>query len=248
MATPRSIGRYEILNRIGAGGMGALYLGRDPNINRLVAIKLLLHADLERPEDRERFAREARAGGALSHPNIVTVFDYGEFDGAPFLVMEYIRGETLRELIKRNAPYTLSQKLVFLEQLCSGLAFAHDAGVIHRDIKPANLMVDSLNLLKILDFGVARMAESGVTIGSGPVGTPGYMSPEQIQGRSLDGRSDLFAAGAVAYELLTHRAAFTGESQHTIMHKVLHEDPVPILSVTPEVGPEIAAVLGRVLQ
>src|SRR5262249_2274091 len=109
-------------------------------------------------------------------------------------------------------------------------------------------MVDNLKLLKILDFGVARMAESGVTIGSGPVGTPGYMSPEQIQGRTLDGRSDLFAVGAVAYEFLTHRAAFTAESQHTILHKVLHEDPVPILEVTPEVGPDIAAVLARVLQ
>jgi serine/threonine protein kinase len=248
MPTPTSIGRYEILNRIGHGGMGALFLGRDPNINRLVAIKLLLHADLQRPEDRERFAREARAGGALSHPNIVTVFDFGEFDGAPFLVMEYIRGETVRELIRRHAACSLTQKLSFLEQLCGGLAFAHDAGVIHRDIKPANLMIDQLNLLKILDFGIARMADSGLTVGSGPIGTPGYMSPEQIQGRPLDKRADLFAVGAVAYELLTYRDAFPGETQHTIMHRVLHEHPPSLQSVVPEASDALAEIINRALQ
>lgn len=247
MAAPRSIARYEVMNRIGRGGMGALYLARDPNIDRLVAIKLL-HADLDREDLRERFAREARSAGALNHPNIVTIFDYGLFEEAPFIVMEYIRGETLAELVKRRAPLPLSEKLSLLDQLCRGLAYAHAAGIIHRDIKPANLMVDQQGVLKILDFGIARLTDSGMTSASMPIGTPGYMSPEQIEGHHVDRASDVFAVGAVAYELLTFSPAFVGNSQLVIINKVLHSQPPSIPTLAPDVAPEIAAVVERALE
>ena len=182
---PSQIGRYQIKSLIGRGGMGDLYLAHDPNTNRLVALKLL-NATLDSTELRERFAREARALAALNHPNIVNIYDTGEYDDAPFIVMEYVRGETLAEIIKRRAPLSISQKLKLLMELCAGLAQAHNADIIHRDIKPANLMVDQQGRLKILDFGIARVTEDNRTR-VGPltqvnmmIGTPGYMSPEQL--------------------------------------------------------------------
>src|SRR6185503_13948879 len=157
---PSRISRYDIKSLIGTGGMGTLYLARDtnPNTNRLVALKLL-NANLDSGDLRERFAREARALAALNHPNIVNIYDSGEFQGSPFIVMEYVRGETLSEKIKRRAPMSLAQQLKLMVELCSGLAHAHEAGIIHRDIKPANLMVDQYGRLKILDFGIARVSE-----------------------------------------------------------------------------------------
>ena len=159
---------------------------------------------------RERFARESRALAALNHSNIVDIYDSGEFQGAPYIVMEYIRGETVAEKIKRRAPLTIGEKLKMMTELCGGLAHAHEAGIIHRDIKPANLMVDQRRCLKILDFGIARVAEGSMTRASVQVtqfnmriGTPGYMSPEQIEGDEIDRRSDIFAVGAVFYELLS---------------------------------------------
>src|SRR3954454_9082571 len=146
---PSQAGRYEIKSLIGRGGMGDLYLARDPNTSRLVAIKLL-NASLNSGDLRDRFAREARALAALNHPNIVTIYDYGEFQGSPFIVMEYVRGESLAEKIKRRAPLTVTQKLKLMEELCAGLGHAHEAGIIHRDIKPANLMVEQHGRLKIL--------------------------------------------------------------------------------------------------
>ena len=157
-ALPTHIGRYEIKSLIGRGGMGDLYLAFDPNTNRLVALKLL-NATLDSDELRQRFAREARALAALNHTNIVNIYDTGEFEDSPFIVMEYVRGETLAEMIKRKAALSVSQKLKLMAELCAGLAQAHEAGIIHRDIKPANLMVDQQGRLKILDFGIARVAE-----------------------------------------------------------------------------------------
>ena len=153
---PPAIGRYEIRERIGQGGMGALYLALDPAIDRLVALKLLR---IDSDEMRARFLREARSAGRLQHPHIVTVYDVGEHDGQPFIAMEYVQGETLGEIIRRRAPVPLSQKLSLMEDLCDGLNYAHGAGLVHRDIKPANLMVTNrAEDLKILDFGIARGA------------------------------------------------------------------------------------------
>jgi serine/threonine protein kinase len=250
---PSQIGRYEIKSLIGRGGMGDLYLAHDPNTNRLVALKLL-NATLDSNEMRERFAREARALAALNHPNIVNIYDTGEFDDSPFIVMEYVRGETLAELIKRRSPLSVSQKLKLISELCAGLAQAHEAGIIHRDIKPANLMVDQQGRLKILDFGIARVAESNKTR-LGPltqlnmmIGTPGYMSPEQIEGGEVDHRSDIFAVGAVCYELLSYDEAFAGADTRQIERRVLQGQPAPLASVVPGLDPEIDEVVLRALK
>ncbi len=252
---PSRIDRYEIKTLIAAGGMGSLYLARDtnPNTNRLVALKLLL-ANLDSGDLRERFAREARALAALNHPNIVDIYDSGEFQGSPFIVMEYVRGETLAEKIKRRAPMSLAQQLKLMVELCSGLAHAHDAGIIHRDIKPANLMVDQYGRLKILDFGIARVSEGLTRFGSVQVtqlnmriGTPGYMSPEQIEGGDIDRRSDIFAVGAVCYELISFHEAFTGTNTRQVENKVLQSQPERLTTLIPDLDPEIEQIINRAL-
>jgi serine/threonine protein kinase len=253
-ALPTHIGRYEIKSLIGRGGMGDLYLAFDPNTNRLVALKLL-NATLDSDELRQRFAREARALAALNHTNIVNIYDTGEFEDSPFIVMEYVRGETLAEMIKRKAALTVSQKLKLMAELCAGLAQAHEAGIIHRDIKPANLMVDQQGRLKILDFGIARVAEGGRTRVGLPltqvnmlIGTPGYMSPEQIEGGEVDHRSDIFAVGAVCYELLAYDEAFAGTNTRQIESGVLRGQPVPLASRVPGLDPEIDEIVLRALK
>jgi serine/threonine-protein kinase len=251
---PPQIGRYEIKSLIGRGGMGDLYLAHDPNTNRLVALKLL-NATLDSPELRDRFTREARALAALNHPNIVAIYDTGEFDDSPYIVMEYVRGETLAEMIKRRAALSVSQKLKLMAELCSGLGQAHEAGIIHRDIKPANLMVDQQGRMKILDFGIARVAEGNRTRFGVPltqvnmvIGTPGYMSPEQIQGGEVDHRSDIFAVGAVCYELLSYDEAFSGTNTRQIERKVLEGQPRPLTSIVPGLDPEVDEIVLRALK
>src|SRR5215470_9628934 len=253
-AQPTAISRYEIKSRIGRGGMGDLYLAFDPNTNRLVAIKLL-NATLDSAELRERFSREARALAALSHPNIVTIYDTGEFEDSPFIVMEYVRGETLAELIRRRASLSVSQKLMLMEELCAGLAQAHEAGIVHRDIKPANLMVDQQNHLKILDFGIARVAEGNrtrigvpLTMMNMQIGTPGYMSPEQIEGGEVDHRCDIFAVGAVCYELLAFDEAFSGANTNQIESRVMRGTPRPLATLVPGLDPEIDEIILRALK
>jgi serine/threonine protein kinase len=253
-AQPTAISRYEIKSRIGRGGMGDLYLASDPNTNRLVAIKLL-NATLDSTELRERFAREARALAALNHPNIVGIYDTGEYEGSPFIVMEYVRGETLAELIKRRASLSVSQKLKLMEELCAGLSQAHEAGIIHRDVKPANLMVDQRNTLKILDFGIARVADAGRTRIGLPltqmnmqIGTPGYMSPEQIEGGEVDHRTDIFAVGAVCYELLAYDEAFSGANTGQIESRVMRGTPRPLATLVPGLDPEIDDIILRALK
>src|SRR4029453_3833671 len=173
LGTDGQIGRYEIKHRLAYGGMGTLYLAHDPVLDRTVALKLF-HADLERPDARDRFVREARAVAALNNPNIVTIYDYGEYSSQPFLVMEYIQGETLAELIRRRAVLHTAVKMRWMEELCAAVGYAHDRGIIHRDIKPATLMIDGYGRIKVLDFGIAKMRGTLVTIATGPVGTPGY--------------------------------------------------------------------------
>ncbi len=254
MPFPTRVGRYEIKSRIGGGGMGTLYLARDtnPTTDRLVALKLL-NANLEHGDLRARFSREARSLSALSHPNIVIIHDSGEFQGAPFIVMEYVRGESLAEKIRRKAPMSLGQKIRLMTELCDGLAHAHGAGIIHRDIKPANLMVDQHGRLKVLDFGIARegdsrQAQGGLTRLHTSIGTPGYMSPEQIEGVEIDHRADLFSAGTVCYELLAYREAFTGGTTRQIEKRVMHDDPPPLISVVPGLDPRIAEIIARALK
>ena len=250
LATPTPtgfIGRYQVLEKIGEGGMGSLYLARDPAIDRLVAIKLLRRG-FDTEALRERFAREARAVGRLKHPNIVTIFDVGEHDGDPFIAMEFLAGETLGELIRHRAGLSLARRLKLLEELCDGLAYAHRAGLVHRDVKPANLMVDAEGILKILDFGIVRIEESGMTQAGVLVGTVNYMSPEQVLGTGVDHRSDIFAVGLVAYELLTGRQAFVGTMKDGLLRRIPNVEIEPVSAVLPGLDPDVVAIVEKALQ
>src|SRR5262249_52448398 len=219
---PAAIGRYEIIDALGRGGMGVVYRARDPRIGRMVAIKLLRISD---EGIAERFLQEARSAGNLNHRNIVTIYDYGEHEEQPFIVMEFVDGTTLAEQIRKQARLTLGRKLDLVLQLAAGLDYAHGNGIIHRDVKPANLITDRSGVLKILDFGIARVADSGLTQSGVMMGTPNYMSPEQITGAPVDRRSDIFAVGLVFYELLAYRPAFAGETAHSVIHSIVNDAP-----------------------
>ena len=220
---PTQVGRYKIERFLGQGGMGRLYLAVDPVLGRRLAIKLI-RDEVEDVDVRARFMQEARAAGGLKHPNIVTVFDAGDHEGHPFIAMEYVSGDTLAELIRRAQPVPLTTKLYLVEQLCRGLACAHRDGLVHRDIKPANLMVDEEQTLKILDFGIARVAESNLTSTGVAIGTINYMSPEQVTGNTVDYRSDVFSVGVVFHELLSYRRAFPGTVKDGLMYRI-HPGP-----------------------
>ena len=241
------IGRYQVLERIGEGGMGSLYLARDPAIDRLVAIKLLRRG-FDTESLRERFAREARAAGRLRHPNIVTIFDVGEHDGDPFIAMEFLAGETLGELVRHGAGLSLSRRLKLLEELCDGLAYAHRAGLVHRDVKPANLMVDAEGVLKILDFGIVRFGESGMTQAGVLVGTINYMAPEQVLGTGVDHRSDIFAVGLVAYELLSGKQAFAGTMKDGLLKRIPNAEIQPLVELVPDLDPDVIAIVEHALK
>jgi serine/threonine-protein kinase len=206
VAIPKNIARYQVLNHLEAGGMGSVYLARDPAIDRLVAIKLLKEG-FDNAELRERFMREARSAGRLRHINIVTIFDVGEHDNQPFIAMEYVEGETLYALIKRRAALSIGRKIQLMDELAAGLQYAHRGGIVHRDIKPKNVMLDADGVVKVLDFGIARVADGGgggiKTQAGMLMGTLNYMAPEQMMGLpDVDARADQFSAGAVFYELL----------------------------------------------
>src|SRR5688572_3747698 len=241
------IGRYEIQRRLGRGGMGTVYVAHDPVLGRLVAIKVFA-TDLDLPDAAQRFTREARSCAALNHPNIVTVHDYGDVESQPFIVMEYVQGDTLADIIRRKAPVALTEKLRWLDELCAGAAYAHRTGVLHRDIKPTNLMINRAGQLKILDFGIARMLGTLSPKATALVGTPGYMAPEQILGEALDHRADLFSIGVVCYELLAYTEAFPGETLPTITHRILTQEPVPLRNIVPDLHPELIGFVERSLR
>ena len=240
------VGRYEIQRRLGRGGMGSVYAAHDPVLGRLVGIKVFA-GDLDIPDARERFAREARSAAALAHPHIVAVYDFGEYNAQPYIVMEYVAGETLAEVIRRRAPVSLGEKLRWIEELTAGVGYAHQMSVIHRDIKPANLIIDRTGRLKILDFGIARML--GIASNTRDmIGTPGYMAPEQILGGAVDRRADLFSIGVVFYELLSYTEAFPGETLPTITHRILTQDPVPLPRLVPDLDPTVVPIIERALK
>ena len=241
------IGRYEIQRRLGRGGMGTVYVAHDPVLGRLVAIKVFA-TDLELPDAAQRFAKEARSAATLNHPNIVTVHDYGDVESQPYIVMEYVQGDTLADIIRRKVPVPLTEKLRWLEELCAGLAYAHRNGVLHRDIKPTNLMSSRSGQLKILDFGIARMMGTLSPKATALVGTPGYMAPEQILGEALDNRADLFSIGVVAYELLAYTEAFPGDTLPTITHRILNQAPVALQQLIPDLHPDLVALIDRALR
>jgi serine/threonine-protein kinase len=240
-------GKYEIVRKIGAGGFGVVYEGRDPFIKRRVAIKTCTTED---EEIRQRFYREAEIAGNLQHKNIVTIHDFGIEDGVPYLVQEYLTGEDLEHVIARGEPIPLERKLDILIQAAHGLAHAHSAGVIHRDIKPANIRLLEGGHVKILDFGIAKLAhvESRLTKEGMAVGTAAYLPPEQIRGDKVDFRADVFSFGVVAYELLAMVRPFDGKTISTLLYQILSQTPRPLTEALPGVPPRLAAVVDRCLE
>jgi hypothetical protein len=240
------VGRYEIQRRLGRGGMGTVYVAHDPVLGRMVAIKIFA-GDLDVPDARERFSREARAAAALNHPHIVTVYDFGEYNAQPYIVMEYVAGETMANIIRRKISVSLADKLRWMEELCSGAGYAHQMQVIHRDIKPANLIIDRSGRLKILDFGIARML--GIASNTSVmIGTPGYMAPEQITGDAVDHRADQFSIGVVFYELMAYAEPFPGDTLPMITHKIVSEEPTALEQLVPDVSPEIVSIVNQALK
>src|SRR5262245_27614683 len=227
--------------------MGAVYLGRDVDLNRPVAIKVI-REEIHELETLDRFFQEARAAAALRHPNIITMYASGQHEHQPYMVMEFVDGESLADIIREGREVPVLKKLSYLEQLCSGLHFAHRAGIIHRDVKPANVMVDREGTVRILDFGIARIEGSALTQGGALLGSVNYMSPEQMLGRSIDHRSDVFAAGLLAYELITYRQAFKGGLSDGILQRLPFEHPTPMSEICPDLPAGLEGVIGRALQ
>ncbi len=241
---PDLIGKYRVIRQLGEGGMGAVYLAHDDGIDRDVAIKLL-RANDER--QRRRFQTEAQSAGRLKHPNVVTVYEYGEFQGEPYIAMEFVEGQTLANLIQSDGGLDANAQLDLLMQACRGLSYAHRSGVVHRDIKPSNLMVDHEGVLKIVDFGIARTTAQDLTATGQAVGTPAYMAPEQITGDHADARCDLFALGLVAFELLSGYSAFEGDSDYAIINKIVNGAPSQFRHPVKEIETLMVPVLQKAL-
>jgi serine/threonine-protein kinase len=224
------LGRYEIVGELGQGAMGVVYKATDPLIDRIVAIKTitLSLAQEERDEYEARFYQEAKAAGRLSHPNIVTIYDVGRSGDIAYIAMEFLQGRELRDILNDDKLLPVDQAIDIVAQVAMGLAYAHEHGIIHRDIKPSNIMVGRDGHVKITDFGIARMASSAVRTQTGMVlGSPKYMSPEQVMGKLADQRSDIFSLGVMLYEMLTGQAPFTGENVNAIMYQTLNTIPQP---------------------
>ena len=251
MTVSDKAGRYELVEEIGRGAMGVVYRANDPVIGRPVAVKTMRLANagsgLTHDDLLSRFQTEARAAGRLTHPNIVVVYDAGEEDGLLYITMELIEGPSLQALIEARQTFPLPRVLRLIEQACSALDFAHQHNIIHRDIKPANLMMTPDDTLKITDFGTAKILQYGAMQTSQIIGTPSYMSPEQIKGRPVDGRSDIFSLGVVLYELLTGQKPFPGDSVTTVIYKIVNEDPVPPQQLDASIHPGLAAVIAKAL-
>jgi len=250
----KSLGRYQIQGVLGKGAMGLVYDGLDPNLNRRVAIKTILTRKLDAEAARMiavRFEREVRAVARLNHRNIVQVYDFGTEGDLAYIVMEHIQGKELKDYFDANERFELKKAFGLMIELLDALDFAHEAGIVHRDIKPGNVMIDAGGHAKLTDFGVARVAEPGnaaeATRMGAMVGTPSYMSPEQVQGQKVDGRSDIFSAGIIFYQFLTGQKPFEG-SQFALQQKIVMEDPVwpsAIVQVPPEFDRVVARALAK---
>jgi hypothetical protein len=248
-ARPRPrIGRYLITGRIGRGGMGMVYRGLDEALEREVAVKTLTAEGTLDGESRQRFEREARAAAQLQHPNIVTVYELGEDRGLPFIAMELLPGADLEVLLRSGEEIPLAEKLDVVAQVCRGLAYAHERGIVHRDIKPSNVRLLEDGTAKIMDFGIAKYGDAHLTKTGMMVGTVHYMSPEQVRGRRLDGRSDVFSVGVILYELLVGERPFRGEGPTQVLYKIVNEEPPPLdLAALGEAGPALQSILALAL-
>ncbi len=240
-----SLGKYKVLGKIGQGSMGVVYKAQDPVLNRFVAIKTISESMGADAEARKRFLREAQSAARLNHPNIVTVFDLGEEGGRVYMAMELLEGKDLRQLMGGPALASLPEKLRIMEEVCDGLAFAHSKDVVHRDIKPANIHVLPNGSVKVMDFGLARLGNSEMTAKGTSMGTPNYMSPEQVRGGKTDARSDVFSLGTVFYEILTDHKAFDADSLHTLLMKVAESEPEPPRRWAPDLPQTLVRILER---
>lgn len=247
MPHPTKIGKYEILEVIGRGGMGIVYKARDPLLNRLVAIKMVTAASTEDLATRQRFFREAQATASLRHPNIVTIYDLGEQEGNPYLVMEYIEGVTLEAAALPTRQLSITEKINIIIDVCRGLDYAHERGVVHRDIKPGNVMVLKDGHAKIVDFGIAYIGNDSLTKTGQIIGSIKYMSPEQLRGQATDGRSDIFSTGAMLYELVTGSSPFEAKEAASILLKIINDPPQPFEHFLSQYPPELEAVTTRAL-
>jgi serine/threonine-protein kinase len=243
---PERIGKYAVLAKLGQGAMGEVFRAHDPVLNRDVAVKRI-SAGLDADEMvRKRFRREAEAAATLSHPNIITVYELGLEGEQLFMAMELLDGVDLKQVLATRR-LGLDEKLEIVEQMCEGLAFAHAHDIVHRDLKPANIHVLPSGKVKIMDFGLARLSGSEMTTTGMVMGTPHYMSPEQVRGAKADTRSDVFAVGCVLYEMLTGRKPFDAESMHAVLFKIMQEDPVPLREAAPGTPESLAHVVERAL-
>ncbi|HKV24919.1 MAG TPA: serine/threonine-protein kinase [Candidatus Acidoferrum sp.] len=252
MTTGLKAGRYEIVGELGRGAMGVVYKATDPVIGRTVAVKTIKLSEegtgMSRPELLARFQTEARAAGLLTHPNIVVVYDAGEEDGLYYITMELVEGKSLQAHLDGGESFALPRVLRIMEQTCGALQFAHERNVVHRDVKPANIMLTADDTVKVTDFGTAKILQFGTMQQTAHVmGTPSYMSPEQVKGRAVDGRSDIFSLGVMLYEMVTGEKPFPGQNITTVIYKIVNEEPVPPRQIDPSIHPGISAVVMKAL-
>ncbi|MGH7181711.1 MAG: serine/threonine-protein kinase [Nitrospiraceae bacterium] len=251
-STPGMLGRYKVLKELGRGAMGLVYLGKDPTIQRFVAIKTM---QLDRIDDddklqdvKARFFREAESTGRLSHPNIVTIYDAGEENDLGYIAMELIEGTPLKQWARKPNLMPVNEVLLTVATVADALDYAHHQGVVHRDIKPANIMLTMDRIVKVMDFGIAKMASSRKTETNIVLGTPTYMSPEQIAGKKVDGRSDIFSLGIVLFELLTGQLPFTANNLSAVLFSIAHHPHPAIQTLRPNLHPMVQEIVDRALQ
>lgn len=249
---PSTLGRYRVLKELGRGAMGVVYLGKDPTIQRLVAIKTMRLDECDdtdkQQETRTRFFREAESTGRLSHPNIVTIYDAGEEDDLGYIAMEMLQGTTLKAWTRPSALLPVDTLLPILSTVADALDYAHQQGVVHRDIKPANIMLTNNQIVKVMDFGIARLVSSSRTKSEMVMGTPTYMSPEQITGKQVDGRSDIYSLGVVMFELLTGHPPFAADNVSALLYAVTHTAPLRLSALRSDLPPAVQTILDCALQ
>jgi serine/threonine protein kinase len=245
------IGRYRILDELGRGATGVVYRAQDPAIGRIIAIKTIRLSDFtdesERERLRERLFREAQSAGMLSHPNIVTIYDIAEENGLAYIFMECVDGPPLEKVLNSTQPIQSEDALSILRQTATALDYAHQKGIVHRDIKPANILIHERTHAKITDFGVAKIMSQQMTQSGVMMGTPNYMSPEQVQGHAVDGRADQFSLAVIAYEMLTGEKPFLADQLPALLFRIVREDPVPPQRLNPTIGPQVEMVLKKAL-
>ena len=241
-------GRYRVLKRLGSGGMAEVYCAEDQQLGRRVALKLLHRRFADDEQFVERFRREASSAAGLSHPNIVGIFDRGEWDGTYYIAMEFVEGRTLKDIIRERGPAPPEAAADVALQILRAARYAHKHGIVHRDIKPHNVLIDNEGRVRVTDFGIARAGVSDMTETGSVMGTAQYLSPEQAQGKPVDERSDLYSIGVVLYELLTGRVPFDAESPVSVALMQVSEPPVPPMEVNPEVPPALNAVTLRAME